>query len=236
MFKWNDCQVDAAKSVFSLIKTNNGFWKSDKQRSFIMKQMQMYYLIHKFDESNKLAFGVELLSNQQAWCLDGYIRWADYGRRSFREVTHMFVFDQYGIVAQYKLHRKYSSDGGSSSINSDKTEKIWNRDESIEKPVLVVTDIQNTSEHLGSVGEWLETAVTIKSIRSIGESYYGPTYQTRMVDDLGNMIIYWGVMKSTYCGEENIKIKLRAKIKEHSEYKGMKQTIVGYAKIKEVIE
>lgn len=235
MFQWNECQVDMAKSIFSMIKTNNGFWKSDKQRSFITKQMESYFYIHEAGESFTNNYGVEMVEGQQAWCLNGHIRWADYGRRSFREVTHLFVFDQYGIVAQYKLHRNYSSDGGYSSINPSKTEKIWNRDESIEKPVLVVAETKSTREHLSAVGEWLETVVTVKSIRVVGESYYGPTYQTRMVDDLGNVIIYWGVMKNSYCGEEEFKIKLRAKVKEHGEYKGTKQTIVGYAKIKEVL-
>ena len=235
--QWNDCQTDLAKSVFSLIKYNNGFWKSYKQREFITKQMSSYYFVH--DDAMQIAkiYGVNVKEFQNAWCLEGEIRWADYGRRSYRRVGYLFTFDDYGLCAQYKLHYTYDDRSGSSSVNPLKSDLVWSRNESLELPVFEKPVAVSTSHHIGAVGEWLETEVTIKSIRCVGAGYYGNTYQTRMVDNNGNVIIYWGIMKETHCADDwNSKVFLRAKVKSHDEYKGVNQTIVGYAKIKQWID
>ena len=236
--QWNDCQADLAKSVFSLVKYNNGFWKSYKQREFIIKQMGLYYFVHDEREQITSIFGVNVKESDRAWTLEGEIRWADYGRRSYRRVGYLFSFDEYGISAQYKLHYSYDDAHGSSCVNSTKTTLVWSRNESLELPVFEKPVVQESvSHHVGAVGEWLETEVTIKSIRCVGAGYYGNTYQTRMVDNSGNVIIYWGVMKDTHCADEwNSKVFLRAKVKSHDEYKGVNQTIVGYAKIKQWID
>ena len=231
---WNDCQQDMAKTVFSLVKYNNGFWKSYKQREFIKKQMGMYYYLHTDTESMQKNFGIQLAEGQFGWCLEGSIRFADYGARSIRRVGYMFVCDDFGIVEQYKLHYSYSSNGRSSCVNASKTECVWIRDEDQEKPVFEAPQVaQSTSKFLGMVGDWLETEVTILSIRAVGIGAYGTTYQTRMQDANGNQILYWGIMRNS---EENTKVLLRAKIKALNEYKGVNQTVVGYAKIKKVIE
>lgn len=227
---WNDCQQDLAKTAFTLVKYNNGFWKSYKQREFIKKQMGMYYFVHTNAAETQNNFGIELLDGQFAWCLEGSIRFADYGYRSYRRVGIMFVCDDFGIVEQYKLHYSYSSDGRSSCVNTSKTECVWMRDEEQEKPVFeapVVT--QPSSKFLGMIGDWLETEVTIISIRAVGVGAYGTTYQTKMQDKEGNQILYWGIMKNS---QENTTVHLRAKVKALNEYKGVNQTVVGYAKIK----
>lgn len=236
--EWTDCQVDSAKSIFSLIKYNRGFWKSYKQREFIKKQMASYYFVHDEPENVRNTYGVTMEEGQFAWCLEGTIRWADYGRRSYRRVGYLFVFDDFGVVAQYKLHFVYDDRYGSSSINVGRSEQVWSRDPDAELPVLEKPEpIVDPSQHLGTVGEWLETEVTIKGIRYVGEGYYGPTFKTTMVDETGNVVIYWGIMKDTHPDDcAGLKIMLRAKVKNHDEYKGTKQTIVGYAKVKKFID
>lgn len=233
--EWN--YPDIAMSVFSLIAKNNGFFKSAKQRDFLQKQISAIY-VHDDSSLTEKHFNIKLQSGQKMWMCEGDVRWAEYGRKSFRRVAYALVFDQYGFVSKNKIHFNYSSDGGSSEPNPQKTElNIWVRDTSVDLPVFVENFIvQSPSEHVGAIGEWLETVVTVKSIRAVGQGYYGTTYQTKMVDDDGNIIIYWGVMKDSSVVDGEFKIKLRAKVKEHSEYKGLNQTIVGYAKIKEVIE
>ena len=235
--EWNN--PDLARSVFSLVAKNNGFFKSAKQRDFLQKQMANLYHVHTFDRAEfvKENYGIEIKEGQSMWVCEGETRWVDYGRRSYRRVAFAFVFDEIGFVSKNKLHFSYSSDGGSSGVNEKKTEVgIWVRDESITKPVFVEVDKQEiVSNHVGAVGEFIETVVTVKSIRAVGQGYYGTTYQTKMIDEEGNIIIYWGIMKDTSTQDGEFKIKLRAKVKEHGEYKGVNQTIVGYAKIKEVI-
>ena len=230
---------DLARSIFSLVAKNNGFFKSAKQRDFLIKQMVGWH-VHPYERADfvKEQFGVTLLEGQSMYIVSGYIRFAEYGQRSVRRVEFAMVFDKYGFVSKNKLHFSYSSDGRSSSVNGAKTEAgVWVRDPKVELPVFVEVEKQEiVSNHVGAVGEFIETVVTVKSIRAVGQGYYGTTYQTRMVDADGNIIIYWGVMKDTSVIDGEFKIKLRAKVKEHGEYKVVNQTIVGYAKIKEVIE
>jgi len=236
--EWNT--PDLARSVFSLVAKNNGFFKSAKQRDFLKRQMAGLYCIHEFDQAEFVGqnFGLALQEGQFMWVCEGEVRWADYGQRSYRRVGYAFIIDKFGVVSKNKLHFSYSSDGRSSQVDGTKTESnLWVRDESIDKPVFIeVTAADSVSNHVGSVGEFLETVVTVKSIKAVGQGYYGTTYQTRMVDEDGNIIIYWGIMKDSSTLDGEFKIRLRAKVKEHGEYKGVNQTIVGYAKIKEVLE
>jgi len=233
--EWN--YPDLAISAFSLIAKNNGFFKSAKQRDFLQKQMAAVYL-HEDTIQTETHFNIKLLPGQKMWMCEGEVRWAEYGRKSFRRVAFGLVFDQYGFVSKNKIHFNYSSDGGFSEPNRQKTElNLWVRDLSIALPVFEENILaKSESEHVGAVGEWLETVCTVKSIRAVGQGYYGTTYQTKMVDEDGNIIIYWGVMKDSSVIDGEFKIKLRAKVKEHGEYKGVNQTIVGYAKIKAVIQ
>jgi hypothetical protein len=236
--EWNT--PDLARSIFSLVAKNNGFFKSAKQRDFLKKQMASFYCIHEFDSAEfvKGNYGVTIEEGQYMWVCEGEVRWAEYGNKSYRRVAFAFVLDQYGVVSKNKLHFKYYDNGNGSGVNAEKTEVgIWVRDTSVDLPVFVEFQPEEVvSQHVGSVGEFLETTVTVKSIRAVGQGYYGTTYQTRMVDADGNIIIYWGIMKDSSVLDREFKIRLRAKVKEHGEYKGINQTIVGYAKIKEVLE
>lgn len=231
---------DLARSVFSLVSKNNGYFKSSKQRDFLKKQMAGLYHVHEFDRAEfvKGNYGISLKEGQSMWVCSGYTRFADYGQRSVRRVEYAFVFDEYGFVSKNKLHFIYRDNGRSSCVNGEKTEvNLWVRDESVPLPELPEIEKQAiVSNHVGAVGEFIETVVTVKSIRAVGQGYYGTMYQTKMIDEDGNIFIYWGVMKDSSPEEGEFKIKLRAKVKEHGEYKGVNQTIVGYAKIKEVIQ
>lgn len=231
---------DLARSIFSLVAKNNGYFKSAKQRDFLKKQMTSYYCIHEYEKAEfvKGNYGVTIQEGQYMWVCEGHIRFADYGQRSVRRVAFAMVFDKYGVVSKNKLHFTYRDNGRSSGVNEAKTEVgLWIRDESIPLPELPEIEKQViVSHHVGAVGEFIETVVTVKSIRAVGQGYYGTTYQTKMIDEDGNIIIYWGVMKDSSVLDGEFKIKLRAKVKEHGEYKGVNQTIVGYAKIKEVIQ
>lgn len=236
--EWNT--PDLARSIFSLVAKNNGFFKSAKQRDFLFKQMASFYCLHTDDKAEFVRenYGINMLEGQSMWVCEGEVRWADYGYKSYRRVAFAFVFDKFGVVSKNKLHFIYHDGGRASGVNAKKTELgLWVRDESVAKPEFIeVLQSEIVSRHVGAVGEFIETVVTVKSIRAVGQGYYGTTYQTKMIDEDGNIIIYWGIMKDTSTLDGEFKIKLRAKVKEHGEYKGVNQTIVGYAKIKEVIQ
>jgi len=62
------------------------------------------------------------------------------------------------------------------------------------------------------------------------DTFYGRTYVTTMVDDMGHCIVVKSGVFSACIGD---KIKFKATVKEHSEYNGIEQTIVQRVKVLE---
>ncbi len=221
-----------AKSLLSLIKYNNGFFKSTKQKNFLMKSMRSIWL-HEEDglQIGAANYSVDITEATAIFTLTGYVRWAEYGHKSVRPIGFAFVFDDLGIVKQYKLH--WNVKETISIINKNKTELIWSRDETIEKPTFK-DSIENTeSTYVGTVGSFIELEVRIKSIKNVGSGRFGDIYKTDMTDMNGNKLIYWGVMTGTRVGDAGYNVKIRAKVKNHQEFNNMKQTVISYTKIKD---
>ena len=77
------------------------------------------------------------------------------------------------------------------------------------------------SQHLGTVGERQSFTFNV-TIVSSWDSMYGTTYLHVCRDADGNIIIY----KGSNCWNAGDKITCMAKVKEHSEREGVKQTII----------
>jgi len=84
------------------------------------------------------------------------------------------------------------------------------------------------SEYQGEVNTWLEKEVTITKNIAL-DSNYGESHMHIMEDADENVYVWTTASKNI---EEGKKIILRMKVKEHKEYKGVKQTIVYYCKMK----
>ena len=84
------------------------------------------------------------------------------------------------------------------------------------------------SEYQGEVNTWLEKEVTITKNITL-DSNYGESHMHIMEDADENVYVWTTASKNI---EEGKKIILRMKVKEHKEYKGVKQTIVYYCKVK----
>ena len=108
------------------------------------------------------------------------------------------------------------------------------------------------SEYIGTVGEKVTLTLTLKKEFSYEDnrfSYYGTTKYIYSFTDADGNVVVW---KTTACMYEKIIqngheigrdyvregdiIKLTGKIKEHSEYKDTKQTVLERCKLVEVIE
>jgi len=81
------------------------------------------------------------------------------------------------------------------------------------------------SQYVGTPGDKIELDVEVKGVWSFQSkfSYYGRTYINKMVDADGNVIV-WKTSSTSL--EEGAKIRIKATVKEHSEYRGEKQTVV----------
>lgn len=77
------------------------------------------------------------------------------------------------------------------------------------------------SNFFGEVGQRTDFDVSLK-FRLRFENYYGISWLNNLVDAQGNVFVYWGKC----LGNKGDNIKMKATIKEHKVYKGIKQTVV----------
>ena len=87
---------------------------------------------------------------------------------------------------------------------------------------------QSISEYQGEKDEWLEREVIIEQNIS-GSSMYNDSHTHIMKDKDGNVYVWTTATKDL---AEGNKFYMKMKVKEHKEYKGVKQTVVYYCKIK----
>ncbi len=119
----------------------------------------------------------------------------------------------------------------------------WNETYDIQEIIKARTPREpSISEYLGKIGERITVRVALKKSFSFENDYgYRPTtsYIHNFEDEAGNVII-WKTTKSLneytysaggYTVHELIKCDLTGTVKEHSEYKGIKQTILTRCKI-----
>lgn len=219
-----------AKTMGGLVSKNNGFFKSINQSEFIAKRLRAMVTV----EQAKTNFGIILTETQFIVEVNGMMRWADFGTKSQRMITTMFVCDSIGVVAKYKLHRNYSTCGRASVVDPSKTELLWIRPEDavapelvkIEKPVAV-------NEYIGEVGTKIEITgelMKVVTFERMKFGYYdsGVGYLAKIKTEQG-IVVYWGFpvdCKTKDDITEGSKIKVRGTVKSHEEQKGFKQTVI----------
>lgn len=86
---------------------------------------------------------------------------------------------------------------------------------------------ESKSEYQGSPNEWITRPVEIKKNIAV-ESRYGASHLHVMEDEDGNVFVWSTSSKSL---EEGKTYTIKMKVKEHKEYKGVKQTVVYYCKL-----
>ena len=92
---------------------------------------------------------------------------------------------------------------------------------------------KSNSEYIGTIGDTITTTATLTAVHTFAThfSYYGETvYVLKFTDKLGNILVWKTSSPPDF--EEGKVYELRGKIKDHSEYKGEKQTVLQRCKIK----
>ena len=226
---------DLMRSFNGIVKSG-GCWKSVKQAKFLKKEYERISA-HEVTVSC-LVDDLVLQEGQIAMALTSVVRWADYGRRSVRSYGFLYVLDAYGVVKRFKLKYK-CHDNGTQYPSSKDAVLDFERSE-ISKSI--IEDIEKSAEedkrkieevgkkqHIGVVGDRMETQLTLKYI---SESYgnYGITTIYKFVDADSNDIIWFS---SRNIGLEKDKTyNMAFSVKAHQEYKGAPSTIITRAKIK----
>ena len=200
------------------LKKNNGYFKSAKQRDYFKRQG----LFEVFYKNFSLAPG------QFVICVSGHVRFADYGIKSVRRVEWLFVCDDLGIVKQLKIRFEYSADGRYSSP-SGVYDDVWKRDTSITAPVFEVVE-QKPKHFVGDIGQRLTLEGTVKVSRKIGETAFGPRFQTIIETDDGGVLVYWNLVNcktvegNTAYAEQGDRVRFSAGIKAFEMFRDVPQT------------
>lgn len=84
------------------------------------------------------------------------------------------------------------------------------------------------SSYIGNKGEKITVKVVSCKCVTSWDSMYGTTYLYKFIDNAGNVLIW----KTSTAIECNRVVELTAKVKDHEEYNGVKQTIVYFCKVK----
>lgn len=255
MFRFSsDADQDVYKTLGSLVKFNNGFFKSAKQSNFVLSEKFSWAWVRpsevktdeeraQYERNSVGYFNIPVDARvNTVYHVSATTQWAEYGRRSVRRVAWVFVCDRFGVVAQYKLRFIYANDGASSSVDPTKTELLWSRPadavmpslfEEEEKRIAAAVAANANKTFIGKVGERIELTAKIVSVKQFeGQSfsYYDSGVRTMTVleDADGNRLMYWNAL-----GSKGETVRFKATVKAHQEYKGVKQTVLSRAKVLE---
>lgn len=226
---------DLARSLFSLVKFNDGLWKSAKQRNFLLDAMRKSEAVFNVEEG-LYTFDIKLEEGQTAWIYTSTLRFAEYGYKSVRFVSTMFVFDQHGVKKTIRMKRRYSEDGKSSWIergDASVHKVLWERSANVEIVELeepIVPEVK-VSEFVGTVGDKISIDATVSMARYLGFGRFGNRYMTIFKDDQGNELVYWGLPAGITVDQKGTRVKLKASVKGFNEYNNKKQTIIQRPKV-----
>lgn len=238
---------DIDKSFSFLTKRNEGFFKSEAQKNFLLKQANATLgnpSENAWVDMAKMR-GIELKDNEIFIDVSGYVRWADYGTKSIRRCGWVYVLDEYGVVAKYKLG--YAYDKGYSCVDPKKTQWVWSRSAVAVLPVFekaVAEDVVTT--HLGEVGEKIDVVGKITKIASYDKTpmgHWDSAVGYKAEIQVGTAtLIYWGFPQikvrnvPVRDAVEGLIVNVKATVKAHGEYKGKKQTTISRPKFSIVEE
>jgi len=99
---WNEADLDKYKSLQGLVTSNNGVYKSKKQKDFINGKWVKKIGKGNADELKKY-FGVDITPGNSAIVLSGHYQWSEYGSRGLIGFHYVFEMDQYGVVNKWKV-------------------------------------------------------------------------------------------------------------------------------------
>jgi hypothetical protein len=226
-------EKDFCDTYSKLIRFNGGFFKSIRQREYV-KKTAAYRVDPQYYGSYCSSRGIQPLKEGQ-FCntVTYFTRWADYGRKSIRHAEYFYIFDDFGIVEQYRISCYGIETGG--GFNKEKTKRIWARDENALLPIFVEPVDTRVNEYVGSVGDKkFQVTGTVKQVKN----HYGDigfiqtmTEYVDIEDADGRLVV---LKSSKYTGlEVGVKLTFQGTIIKQEEYKGRKQTTLNRCKILE---
>lgn len=221
------------RSFSSLTKFNQGLFKSEKQASFLTRKVFRKQTEASAIDNSKF-YNVPLKAGQYLFVVDAQMRWAEYGARSVIPLSYIFIADDHGIVAQYKLPYKGNLRDGAYPDPS-RVKLLWERAADVQLPAPAVKTLEEVaaslSEFIGVCGKRTVFVGKVVSVRQFQSSntfhYYDSGLRVQTVLDVdGSTVIYWNALADANKGDT---VEFTATIKQHQIYKDVKQTVVSRA-------
>lgn len=241
----NGTDKDIFMSLKGLVNKNNGVWKSEKQRWFVMNRLVPSYEKERTRAQVKEFFGVNLDpdAGQTFVGVNAIARWANYGSRSQVPVRYGFIVDDYGVVSYWKIGNKGNMADGAQPDPS-KTKLEWTRPENADVQHLIPDPEEEEArkkkefktklgmsegEYIGTEGERMSFGeLEITASKYLETSTYGynshvERYWNAFKNAEGNVIYYTGKQ----VGEIGDKVLAVGTVKKHLvSKKGDKVTVI----------
>lgn len=208
-------------SLQSLIKNNDGLWKSEKQGNFFSKK---WTEDEDFVKDSWITTFEIAKAGMKYIIVDGFNSFGHGGGRGHRPITYLYEIDHAGIVARYRTRHTGDINKGGTSLKS--VEEDWRRTETPEAPQTsqeAPEAPKKVSEYVGNAGDKLKQ-IELPLVFTTGyDTDFGYCVIHKFEDEAGNVLIWKTTSRALEAGK---KYRFNATIKEHKEYNDTKQTIL----------
>jgi len=202
------------RTLQSLIKSNNGIFKSSKQR---------WYLLEKAWKHRQVGASGDLSGSFDSKKMRGFtgLKKGDYlveinagmvfGKgtgQGYRRIEWGYVVDDVGVREKYKYGFIYTEGGSASQLDLSKTKKEWTRQENDEveafREIVAQEDMNqkkkiqadiaqlNKSGYIGVIGERVKDLEVEVVRQHFFETRFGQSSITVMKDEEGNILQHFG--------------------------------------------
>jgi hypothetical protein len=208
-FEWDNPESnEIARTFNSLIKYNNGLWKSIKQRDFLLGSRSPL----GFGKMEGSLSRYNLDYNGISFKADGTATWAE-GARGRRPVSNIFAVDKDGVVFKAKLAYKEApgSRGKNMFVDPSKTSIEWRRAAGVAlaEPEAPAKPAELTGSFVGEKGQRLALTLTVSKCISLGFGEYGERFLT-IAKDTNNNTFFLSTRQN-----EGATLNITATVKDH---------------------
>lgn len=229
----SETDADNHRTLESLVKSNNGIFKSTKQRWFLLEKRFKHRQIGGKSSDLGSSFNSKKMRGFSGLKKGDYLVEIDaymvFGKRGAGQGTRRlewgYVVDDVGVREKYKYGFIYHEGGSASEMDHSKTKQEWKRDENDAvkefREVVAKEDMNRDakikasnaelmkSDYIGVIGERIKEIEIEVLRRHSFETRYGTSSITVMRDNEGNMIQHFGklFLKKGHKGKVDFTVK-----------------------------
>lgn len=194
-------------------------YRADLFHSYIELKLRVDEYAQQFIEDTISKYGFKAITDDNAKAVDEMIKWVieqDSTDSTYMHNLQVICKSRYCKCKDFPILISLIA-----TYNRHKAEEAASRKRAEAHNIAV-----KRSKHIGKVKEWLEFKVSQAYLVTTWDTMYGTSAMYKFIDTDGNELIW---ITSNYLELDNIE-SIKCKVKEHSEYNGVKQTVINYCK------